>query len=130
MAKVRPTVLLRGLPWASFNVPANLTNRGTGNDGTSSRGTCTVRPGACGSAATGRCCACAPATPKHKKNTKPTPIHLTVRFMAPLLIFRSGRNSGFLLGQSGSLGAPTLGAQSNEAGRWPTRLAATLNFQI
>src|SRR5712692_3516962 len=85
MAKVRPTVLLSGLPCASFNVPANLIRRGTANVGTTSLGACAVRLGACGSAATGCCCACAAATPKHKTNTTPTPIHLTVRFMAPLL---------------------------------------------
>src|SRR5713101_4298781 len=96
MAKVMPTVLLRGLPCASFKVPANLIRRGTANVGTSSLGACAVRLGDSGTAVTGprpcleasssdtgRCCPCAPAT--HRKNTKPNRDHLAVRFMGPLL---------------------------------------------
>src|SRR5712692_2934344 len=107
MAKVRPTVLLSGLPCASFKVPANLIRRGTANGGTTSRGACAVRLGDSGTAVTGprpcleasssdtgRCCACAAATRKHKTNTTPTPIHLTVRFMAPLL---SSQAEGFII---------------------------------
>src|SRR5713226_7682167 len=92
MAKVTPTTLVRALPCSSLNIPANLTNRGTGNVGTNSGGACTVRLGACGSAATGRCCACAPATPR--KNTKHNRDHLAVRFMGPLL---SSQAEGFII---------------------------------
>src|SRR6266446_9906490 len=85
MANVRPTVLLSGLPCASFNVPANLIRRGTANVGTTSLGARAVRLGACGSAATGRCCARVPATPQPRENNKHTPTHLMVQFMgAPL----------------------------------------------
>src|SRR6266436_840129 len=80
MANVTPTTPVRGFPSSSFIVPANFTNRGTGNGGTTSRGACTVLLGACGSAATG-CCACIPATPKPRKNTKPVPTDLMVQFM-------------------------------------------------
>src|SRR5713226_3622937 len=83
MAKVTPTIPVRGWPRSSLKVPANFTKRGTGNVGTSSDGACAVRLGACGSAAIGRCCACTPATPR--KNTKHNRDHLAVRFMGPLL---------------------------------------------
>src|SRR6266478_10170655 len=84
MANVTPTTPVRGFPSSSFNVPANFTNRGTGDGGTTSRGACTIPLGACGSAATG-CYACIPATPRPIENHKPTPTHLMVRFMgAPL----------------------------------------------
>jgi hypothetical protein len=63
-----------------LKVPANFTNRGTGNVGTNSGGVCTARLGACGSALTG-CCACASGTRQPKKNKKPIVAHLMVRFM-------------------------------------------------
>src|SRR6266851_5453067 len=84
MAKVTPVTPARGFPNSSFNVSANFTNRGTGSAGTTSRGACTVPLGASGSAATD-CCASTRGTPKPKQNTTPTPIHLMVRFMTPLL---------------------------------------------
>src|SRR6266403_4343287 len=80
MAKVTPTTPVRALPNSSFNVPADFTRRGTGKAGTNSAGVCTVRLGACGSAATG-CCACTPATHQPRENNKPTPTHLMVQFM-------------------------------------------------
>src|SRR5712692_6626582 len=142
MAKVRPAVLLRGLPWASFKVPANLISRGTANGGTNSLGACAVRLGDSGTAVTGprpcleasssdtgRCCACAAATPKHKTNTKPTPIHLIVRFMAPLLSSEAEEIQILSWARAAPRRLPD-GGQSKEAGRWPTRLAGTLNFQI
>src|SRR5712692_7106658 len=100
MAKVTPTVLLRGLPCASFNVPANLIRRGTANVGTSSLGACAVRLGACTSAATdgcpgnpsagtGRCCACTPHTQRRHTTSIQAPIH--VRFMGLLLPHLSRR---------------------------------------
>src|SRR5713101_7257292 len=105
MAKVTPTVLLSGLPWASFNVPANLIRRGTAKVGTTSLGACAVRLGDSGTAVTGprpcreaassdtgRCCPCAPAT--HRKNTKHNRGHLAVRFMGPLL---SSHAEGFII---------------------------------
>src|SRR5713226_946376 len=97
MAKVTPSVLLSGLPCASFNVPANLIRRGTANVGTTSLGACAVRLGACGSAATGRCCACAPAM--HRKDTKHNRDHLAVRFMGHSSL-PTRKESKFSLGQS------------------------------
>src|SRR5260370_7150562 len=129
MAKVTPNVLLNGLPWASCKVPANLIRRGTANVGTSSLGACTVRLGAWGSAATGRCCACAAGTPKHKTNTKPTPVHLTVRFMAPLL---SSQAEGFII--FSCVRATPRGFHERrrfkEAGRCPTSLGATVTLHV
>src|SRR5713101_1072594 len=84
MANVTPTIPVRAFPSSSFIVPANFTNRGTGNAGTNSAGACTTRLGACGSAATG-CCACTPGTPKHNANRKVIPTYLAVRFMGLLL---------------------------------------------
>src|SRR5260370_30662746 len=99
MANVTPTIPVRGFPSSSFNIPANFTNRGTGNVGTNSAGVCTVRPGACGSALT-TCCACIPCTPKPRQKNKPIPAHLMVRFMgAPPSPAAEGRNSDFLSGQ-------------------------------
>src|SRR6267143_7040919 len=80
MANVTPTTPVRDFLSSSFNVPANFTRRGTGKAGTNSRGVCTVRLGACGSALTG-CCACIPAAPQPRENNKPTPTHLMVQFM-------------------------------------------------
>src|SRR5229473_6450069 len=88
-----------------------------------------VRLGACGSAATGcrprdpsagagRCCTCAAATPKHKTNTKPTPIHLTVLFITPLLSSEGEEIQVFLLGQ-GRGSALLLRGDNPEAGDGP-----------
>src|SRR5580693_4410900 len=86
MASVTPTTPFRGFPCSSFDTPANFTKRGTGNAGTISCGTRTARSGVCGSAAADRCCAWTRATPKPKTNTKPTPVHLMIRFMGSLLL--------------------------------------------
>src|SRR2546422_4930092 len=80
MANVTPTTPVRGLPSSSLEAPANLTKRGTGNGGTTSRADCSRPLGVCGSALTG-CWARIPVTPKPRENNKPTPAHLTVRFM-------------------------------------------------
>src|SRR5260370_41696709 len=100
MANVTPTFPVRAFPCSSFNVPANFTNRGTGNAGTTSVGVCAVLLGACGSATSG-CCACTPGRlkPKKKKNRKPIPAHFTVRFKGVTPLICSLKNLDFLSGQ-------------------------------
>src|SRR5712692_7690627 len=140
MTKVTPTALLSGLPCASFNVPANLIRRGTAKVGTTSLGACAVWLGDSGAAVTsprpcldasssdtGRCCACAPATPR--KNTKHNRDHLAVRFMEPLLSSEAEEFQVFSWVRATALCLPK-GDNPKKAGRWPTRLGGTLNFQI
>jgi hypothetical protein len=99
MANVTPTIPVLAFPSSSFIVPANFTNRGTGNAGTNSAGVCTVRLGACGSAATG-CCARTPGTPKHNASSNINPRHLAVRFMASPFSSATEEIPDFLSGQA------------------------------
>src|SRR6266446_7464216 len=99
MANVTPTTPVRGFPSSSFIVPANFTNRGTGNAGTNSPGVCTTRLGACGSAATG-CCARISGTPKHNASSKAIPRYLAVRFMGSPLSSATEEIPDFLSGQA------------------------------
>src|SRR6266481_10011756 len=128
MANVTPTIPVRAFPSSSFNVPANFTNRGTGNVGTNSAGVCTVRLGACGSAATG-CCACIPATPPPRESNKPTPTHLMVLFMGSPLS-SAGEETRFSLGSGSSVLPTKMGTFKGKPGDDPGNYGTTtLDFK-